>query len=152
MQRKKFYHEGVLFSCTECGNCCSDPDGEVDLNDHEAHSIAEALKISFESLLQKYVNRDAESGKLTLRSYSNGDCIFLQDDKCMVYQARPLQCRTFPFWPEVMKSAYRWQSTAESCPGMNSGKRFSKQEIDEKLRRMREYQQSLTPKNTTNGD
>jgi len=37
-------------------------------------------------------------------------CIFLQDDKtCSIYEARPVQCRTYPFWPRIMKSREAWR-------------------------------------------
>lgn len=38
-----------------------------------------------------------------LKSQANGDCVFLKDGRqCTVYGARPLQCSTYPWWPELM--------------------------------------------------
>lgn len=37
-------------------------------------------------------------------------CVFLDDEsKCSIYEARPLQCRTYPYWPRVMRSREAWE-------------------------------------------
>lgn len=40
-------------------------------------------------------------------------CRFLNDGKCMVYEARPEQCKTYPFWPGM-----DFKKEAEFCPGI----------------------------------
>jgi len=61
------------------------------------------------------------------------DCEFLQGARCSVYEGRPLQCRTWPFWPENMK-AKSWRKDVESfCPGVGKGRLYSAQEIEEIL-------------------
>ena len=37
-------------------------------------------------------------------------CVFLGDDGklCTIYEARPVQCRTYPFWPKVMNTQQAW--------------------------------------------
>ena len=44
----------------------------------------------------------------------DGSCIFLGDDgkMCTIYEARPVQCRTYPFWPNIMQSKEKWD---EEC-------------------------------------
>lgn len=38
-------------------------------------------------------------------------CVFLGDDlKCSIYDARPLQCRTYPYWPRIMHSRETWEA------------------------------------------
>lgn len=38
-----------------------------------------------------------------LKNQANGDCVFLRDGRqCTVYGARPLQCSSYPWWPELM--------------------------------------------------
>ena len=56
--------------------------------------------------------------------------MFLKNKKCSVYEARPTQCRTWPFWPEVM-NAKSWKTEVESfCPGVGKGPLWSKTEIE----------------------
>ena len=59
----------------------------------------------------------------------NGDCVFY-DKGCKIYPVRPTQCRTFPFWPEIVKSPTSWKIAATECPGMNEGTLHSADEID----------------------
>lgn len=49
-----------------------------------------------------------------------GTCPFLKEGKCSVYEARPTQCRTFPFWPELM-TEIKYSSLREFCPGIGEG-------------------------------
>jgi len=41
---------------------------------------------------------------------------------CLVYPVRPRQCRTWPFWPEVLRSRDAWDRATEKCPGIGKGK------------------------------
>ncbi len=50
------------------------------------------------------------------------------------YEARPKQCRTWPFWPEMM-DAKTWSKEITSfCPGVGKGKLVSGAEIEKSLR------------------
>ena len=63
----------------------------------------------------------------------NPDCVFLKDNKCSVYEGRPTQCRTWPFWPEVMKPKAWRRDVVEFCPGANKGRLYSAKEIEKTL-------------------
>jgi Fe-S-cluster containining protein len=72
-------------------------------------------------------------GVLSLRERGNYDCAFLRiaggEAKCDIYPARPRQCVSFPFWPEILENKDAWERYSGSCPGMNGGKFFSYDEI-----------------------
>jgi Fe-S-cluster containining protein len=70
--------------------------------------------------------------RLSLKEKANFDCIFW-DQSCGVYQSRPLQCRTFPFWPSILESRSAWLETARSCPGIGKGEQHSLELIQEAL-------------------
>ncbi|NOX37052.1 MAG: YkgJ family cysteine cluster protein [Calditrichaeota bacterium] len=72
-----------------------------------------------------------------LRSHPNGACIFFDGQGCQIYPVRPLQCRTYPFWPEHLKSAYRWKMVARQCPGVNRGRLYSAEEIVQMANQMK---------------
>ena len=36
---------------------------------------------------------------------------------CTVYPVRPLQCRTWPFWPENLSSKQSWDHAASAVMG-----------------------------------
>jgi hypothetical protein len=65
--------------------------------------------------------------------YTGKDCPFLQDYRCAVYEARPWQCRTWPFWPENMNSAVWEKEVSPWCPGAGKGRLYTAVEIDEIL-------------------
>ena len=60
----------------------------------------------------------------SLVEFSSGDCVFFDNKsrRCEVYNARPRQCRTWPFWDSNLKSPEAWADTCESCPGAGKGK------------------------------
>ena len=63
-----------------------------------------------------------------------GACPFLQGKACGVYEGRPSQCRTWPFWPENM-NARTWSREIRSfCPGVDQGKLYTPEEIRDPLR------------------
>lgn len=127
----KFYSEGLYFSCTGCGECCRLPGGAVEINLAEALKMAQYLNLSFQDFIDQYCALDENS--LHLIDNPQKECIFLENDRCLVYEVRPLQCRTFPFWPENLKSEYRWKQLPDFCPGVGQGKLYGFEEI-EKIR------------------
>ena len=66
---------------------------------------------------------------LSLKEKSNKDCI-LWNSGCIVYMARPLQCRTFPFWENIISSYKAWKIAASGCKGMDSGELHTESEIN----------------------
>jgi len=60
----------------------------------------------------------------------SGGCIFLGEDlKCTVYEARPDQCRTYPFWPHLLASQLSWEWESLKCPGIGKGNLIPASEI-----------------------
>ena len=102
------------------------------MNEREVRELADFLNLSLHDF-QKRFCRILDSG-IQLKDKGESDCIFLENNCCMVYEARPLQCRTFPFWPENLKSAYRWNLVKLECPGIDQGELFSFEQIQTLLR------------------
>lgn len=55
-------------------------------------------------------------------------CVFWRDG-CTVYEARPDQCRTFPFWSENLANPRAWENIVETCPGTGTGRLYSHEQI-----------------------
>lgn len=113
-----WYKDGLRFKCTGCGQCCTGAPGAVWVTPKEIEALAERLNISPEEFTRKYTHRIGN--RVSLREDPhNYDCVFLKGKRCEVYDVRPKQCRTFPWWPENLKTPEHWRETAERCEGIN---------------------------------
>ncbi len=113
-----WYSEGLKFKCTGCGKCCTGAPGYVWVNEKEMQEMADFLQMPLKTFIQRYVRRVGNRFSL-VEMKQTFDCIFLKDKKCEVYGARPIQCRTYPFWPQNLKSSESWNETAKECEGIN---------------------------------
>ncbi|HZZ73248.1 MAG TPA: YkgJ family cysteine cluster protein [Pirellulales bacterium] len=129
MTEKPWYHEGLKFTCTQCGDCCTGAPGYVWVNAEEIAAMAQKRGMSVADFELAFVRKAGVRKTLTERE--NGDCILLdpQTKKCTVYEARPRQCRTWPFWDSNLRSPKAWQDCCEACPGSGQGKLYSLESI-----------------------
>lgn len=125
-----WYQKGLRFSCTQCGDCCTGAPGFVWVNKAEIEAVAELLEMDVEQFEKSYVRKVGI--RKSLVEYSNGDCVFFDNQArtCNVYEARPRQCRTWPFWDSNLKSESAWKETCEVCPGSGKGKLYSIEKIE----------------------
>jgi uncharacterized protein len=129
---EKFYSSGLRFECAKCGKCCRIADGVVYFSEFDAERMAKHLKISRDSFIKKFTHKEFKMR--VLNSFPNGDCVFWVEDRgCIIYDSRPEQCRSFPFWKSNLISQRTWDMSAQDCPGMNRGRLFSIEEIESVL-------------------
>lgn len=129
--KAKFYEEGLRFQCQGSGNCCTSHGefGFVFLTLDDRRRFAKHLKTSTAAFTRKYC--DLKDGVWHLKEEAtNPDCMFLKNKRCSVYEARPTQCRTWPFWPEVMNPKSWKSEVASFCPGVGKGPLISREEIE----------------------
>jgi Fe-S-cluster containining protein len=137
-----FYAQGLKFSCTRCSSCCRIDPGFVFLSQTDLSVLAAAFKMGYDEFVETYcrwIPQDSngrKGKKLSLREKKNFDCIFWKAG-CTVYEYRPLQCRSFPFWPSNLSSRKAWERTATDCPGMNRGILHSAEVIEGWLEQQR---------------
>ena len=134
-----FYKDGLKFSCKQCSYCCCGFAGVVRLSKEDLDRLVEWSGLTEEQFLQVYCRHVEDydgSTFLSLRDLSNNSCILWEKGGCSAYQARPLQCRTYPFWKSVLKSEDTWKEEAKTCPGINTGLLHSREEIDAELSKM----------------
>ncbi|MCL2185117.1 MAG: YkgJ family cysteine cluster protein [Treponema sp.] len=132
MGKEPFFAKGLNFSCQRCSACCRYDAGFVFLSETDLEKLTSLLKMERENLKKVYcrwvTDWDGER-VLSLKEKANKDCIFW-DSGCTVYESRPLQCITFPFWSSIVDSPDCWEVAASGCPGINYGKLHTKEEID----------------------
>jgi Fe-S-cluster containining protein len=138
---------GLSFECTCCGNCCTGGEGAVWFDDDEGRAMARTLGMDFPEFLVRYTR--VIEGHRSLNEHLTGwghDCVFLDRETipgkaiCKVYEARPRQCRTWPFWPELVRNENAWSKAKRNtpCPGMGQGRLFTVEEIVARLNEQRE--------------
>ena len=130
MSTTLWYRAGLRFQCTQCGSCCTGAPGYVWVNKVEIAALAEVLKLDVEEFNKRYVRQVGI--RKSLVEFPNGDCVFFHSESrtCQVYEARPRQCWTWPFWNSNLSSPGAWEQAAEHCPGCNRGKLVMLEEIE----------------------
>jgi len=121
MSNTPWYHQGLPFQCTGCGQCCTGDPGFVWLNKADIEALAEAVNLDVPELEKRYVRRVGI--RKSLIELPGGDCVFFdaQTRRCKVYDARPRQCRTWPFWQSNVRTPSDWARTCRVCPGSGQG-------------------------------
>lgn len=128
--KEKWYRDGLSFECTQCGACCSGEPGHVWVNAEEIAAMARTMEMEDDAFRKQFVRR--VGSRFSLVEYPDGDCIFLEPKTrhCMVYDSRPIQCRTWPFWASNLKSERTWKEACDVCPGAGTGKLYSLEQIE----------------------
>ena len=111
--------DGVRFTCQPgCTNCCN-MEGFVYLTEADLKRAARFTRMSARAFEAKYVYRTRH--QMRFRKPRDKQCPFLVDRGCSLHPAKPTQCRTFPFWPELVEKPAAWKRTAYYCPGIGQG-------------------------------
>jgi Fe-S-cluster containining protein len=127
-----WYREGLRFTCTRCGDCCTGFTGTVEVSDAEISALATRLELAEDEFRRRYTRR-MSAGFVSLREKPNNDCVFWAEGHgCLVYEDRPTQCRTWPFWRSNVESVASWDDAAKHCPGMGKGRLYAIDEIEER--------------------
>ena len=106
--------------CATCeGNCCIGESGYIWITIEEIEKLALYLNISVEKVFKDYLVKygyrfSIKEKKLSENNYA---CIFFDTNikKCTIYDVRPTQCRTFPFWEHFKTNI---QEVKNECPAI----------------------------------
>jgi Fe-S-cluster containining protein len=130
--------QGLRFSCSLCGACCTGSEGYVLITDEERDALAARLAISQDEFDDRYTKMTSLGKSLSETPTEHGlDCVFLDRETipgkavCGVYEDRPAQCKTWPFWKSNLSSHRAWQQAAAGCPGIDRGRLIAPEQIRE---------------------
>ena len=123
--------------CTKCGECCRgfSKDKLVILFPRDIAVISSKLNIAAEVFCAKYCDVSHLETEIkpidlyTLR-YKRGECIFLKNNLCVIYDYRPIQCQRAPFrffWNGAIDYDY------ECFHGVNIPDGWSSENYDKEL-------------------
>ena len=108
--------------CDTCaGNCCIGESGYIWINAQEIKNLALHLNLSIDEVKFRYLNKIGYKysiKEVELPNNSFACCFFdLEKRKCSIYDYRPTQCRTFPFW-EYFKNNEK--EVYKECPAIKN--------------------------------
>jgi Fe-S-cluster containining protein len=129
IENQDWWEKGIRFECQGSGQCCVSRGeyGYVWMTLDDRRNMAKALSLTTAAFTRAFCEKT--DGLYRLKDGTGPDCVFLLENRCSVYAGRPTQCRTWPFWPEVM-SAKTWKKEVASyCPGVGKGRLHSATEI-----------------------
>lgn len=106
-------------ACATCeGRCCTGESGYIYVTKAEIFAIAETLEMDVNVFALKYLFKKGYKYSIKEKKVDNSyECIFYDRalNGCKIYNARPNQCKTFPFW-DYFKS--RVDELKQECPGI----------------------------------
>jgi Fe-S-cluster containining protein len=129
MSPDPWYRDGLRFTCTRCGHCCTGEPGTVRVSEEEAAELARVVGLDLADFYERYT-RLLDDGSTSLTEKPDHACVFWSASAgCTVYAARPRQCRTWPFWRRNLASPAHWTAAARACPGIGRGELHAGTEI-----------------------
>lgn len=132
--RKAWWSEGVKFQCQGSGQCCISRGeyGFVFMSKKDRSRMAKVLGLKTAEFTKKYC--DNTKGAFHLKEDpARPECMFLEKNRCTVYEGRPTQCRTWPFWPDTMSPKAWTKEVSSYCPGVGKGKVIPAEKIQQAL-------------------
>ncbi len=119
MRKEGFPYAFDPSKCETCeGRCCTGESGYIYVTTDEISALATLLKLEPQVFIEKYLYKKGYKYSLKEVVYNGSyDCIFYDrpSNGCKVYEARPTQCRTFPFWDYFKQ---RVDELKDECPGI----------------------------------
>lgn len=109
----------IQFSCQKCGKCC-EAEGYVYLKNRDIKAMAEFLEkphAEFKKTFTEWIWWEGRVLKQDLKG-----CVLLVDGRCAVYEARPLQCREWPYWKEILNDNDEFEYAKTYCGGIKGVK------------------------------
>ncbi len=109
----------LRFECQRgCTRCC-EVEGYVYLTEADLENMARFTRLAPEEFERRYVYRTRHL--LRLRKPRGKQWHFLETGGCRVHPVKPVQCRLFPYWPDLIGNRAEWRRTARYCPGIGQG-------------------------------
>ncbi|ECP7275047.1 YkgJ family cysteine cluster protein [Campylobacter jejuni] len=89
-------------ACEKCGGkCCIGESGNIFVSKEELEALRRYLNLESKEFTEKYLKKVGFKMSFKEVEFEDGfACIFFDTQKrnCSIYDFRPKQCRTFPFW------------------------------------------------------
>ena len=112
----------IRFSCQPgCRKCC-EVSGYVYLTEDDVGNAARFLGLTQPDFEARFIYRTRHMRRIRKPRGKAKQCPFLDAGGCTIHPVKPVQCRLFPFWPELVEDRSAWKQTGTWCPGIGQGK------------------------------
>ncbi len=120
LEHKDYSYKFDANICSSCeGNCCIGESGYIWISNEEIQNLANHLNLSQFELRERYLKKVGYKYSIIEQKVDDNNfaCIFfdLNKKQCSIYEYRPVQCRTFPFW-DYFKN--RVNEVQKECPAI----------------------------------
>ena len=119
MKEEEFDYSFNPNACESCqGRCCTGESGYIYVSKNEIQKISTLLNLEVKLFVEKYLFKKMYKYSIKEIQYNDSfECIFYdrESNGCNIYDARPTQCKTFPFW-DYYKT--RVDELKLECPGI----------------------------------
>ena len=106
-------------ACATCeGRCCTGESGYIYVSKAEIIKIAQLLEMDINEFGVKYLFKKGYKYSIKERKVDDSyECVFYdkKSNGCQIYEARPSQCKTFPFWDYFKTHVDELKA---ECPGI----------------------------------
>ncbi len=119
IEKEGFEYKFDPSKCAQCeGKCCTGESGYIWLTPAEMEAIAKYINVDMQTFKEKYLRKIRY--RYSLKEIQREDdfaCIFFDQKakNCSIYDVRPKQCATFPFW-DYFKNHI--DEAVDECPGI----------------------------------
>lgn len=117
LEEKGFNYKFNPSSCESCGGkCCTGESGYIYLSAKEQAEIATFLDLDMPTFRNSYLYRVGYKYSIKeIKVKESYNCLFFSEGGCQIYDVRPKQCRTFPFWNYYKDKIVELK---QECPGI----------------------------------
>lgn len=106
-------------ACSLCeAKCCTGESGYIYVNEEEIKNISNFLNMSRGEFIDKFLYKVSYRYSIKERKVANSyECAFYDrtNNGCAIYEYRPSQCVSFPFWDYFLKNP---QELKNECIGV----------------------------------
>ena len=129
------YPRNIRFKCVKCGICCGNTQERtrhILILDEEAEEIASATNQSISDFASEIEDKAPYRYEMK-KTAEDGKCVFLKQNRCIIYSKRPLICRFYPLGLTTNEQQETFYYTKE-CPGIGRGETLREDDFDKLLR------------------
>ncbi len=120
IEHKDYPYKFDAIRCASCeGNCCIGESGYIWITKEEIEKLALFLGQSVEKVVQNDLRKVGYKYSINEIKVSDDNfaCKFfdLSKKQCSIYDVRPNQCKTFPFWDYFKENI---EEVKQECPAI----------------------------------